>query len=192
MVTGFILVAAAANFPSWVPFLGDDHFELKAEFTTAQAVTPGPGPDREHRRGSRSATSPDVTARERTAVVTMDIDNKYAPLIHTDATVLLRPRTGLQDMTIEIDPGTDGQRGQGGLDDPARADAAERPARPDPGLARRRHPLLPPAPAPGRRRGARRPDGPKLSAALRRFEPTARDLAKISGALAGRRENIGA
>ena len=42
-----------------------------------------------------------------TAVVTMDIDNKYAPLIHPDATLLLRPRTGLQDMTIEIDPGTD-------------------------------------------------------------------------------------
>ena len=29
--------------PSWVPFLGEDRFELKAEFSTAQAVTPGQG-----------------------------------------------------------------------------------------------------------------------------------------------------
>ena len=40
------------------------------------------------------------------AVVTMQVDNKYAALIHPDATLLLRPRTGLQDMTIEVDPGT--------------------------------------------------------------------------------------
>ena len=71
--------------------------------------------------------------------------------------MLLRPRTGLQDMTVEIDSGHRGRAGRGGLDDPARADRAQRPARPDPRLARRRHPRLPAAPDPGRRRGARRP-----------------------------------
>ena len=35
----------------------------------------------------------------------MLVEQQYAPLIHEDATVLLRPRTGLQDMTIELDPG---------------------------------------------------------------------------------------
>ena len=59
-------------------------------------------------------------------------------------------------MTIELDPGTEGEPDRGGRDDPARPDRAERPARPDPRLARRRHPRLPAAPAPGRRRGPRR------------------------------------
>ena len=35
----------------------------------------------------------------------MQVEEEYAPLIHSDATVLLRPRTGLQDMTIEIETG---------------------------------------------------------------------------------------
>ncbi len=43
------------------------------------------------------------------AIVTMQVDHKYAELIHPDASLLLRPRTGLQDMTIEVDPGTDGE-----------------------------------------------------------------------------------
>ena len=34
VTTGVILVQQQANFPSWVPILGDDHFELKAEFSS--------------------------------------------------------------------------------------------------------------------------------------------------------------
>ena len=40
------------------------------------------------------------------AVVSMEVDNKYAPLIHTNASLLLRPKTGLNDMVVEVDPGT--------------------------------------------------------------------------------------
>jgi phospholipid/cholesterol/gamma-HCH transport system substrate-binding protein len=36
----------------------------------------------------------------------MDIDQKYKHLIHQDATALLRPRTGLKDMFIELTPGS--------------------------------------------------------------------------------------
>ena len=32
----------------------------------------------------------------------MEIDNKYAPLIHTNASLLLRPKTGLNDMVVEV------------------------------------------------------------------------------------------
>ena len=42
------------------------------------------------------------------AIVTMELDKKWpkkAP-IHPDATALLRPRTGLKDMFVELDPGT--------------------------------------------------------------------------------------
>ena len=37
----------------------------------------------------------------------MDIDPQYKDLIHTDATALLRPKTGLKDMFIELNPGSD-------------------------------------------------------------------------------------
>ncbi len=40
------------------------------------------------------------------AVVGMDIEPKYLELIHPNANLLLRPKTNLNDMTIEIDPGT--------------------------------------------------------------------------------------
>ena len=46
-----------------------------------------------------------VTLEDGRAVVTMDIDRRYAP-IYRDATVLLRPRTPLKDMYLALDPGT--------------------------------------------------------------------------------------
>jgi phospholipid/cholesterol/gamma-HCH transport system substrate-binding protein len=36
----------------------------------------------------------------------MSIDDQYRHLIHTDATALLRPKTGLDDMFVELNPGT--------------------------------------------------------------------------------------
>ena len=54
----YILANQATALPSWVPLLGEDRFELNAEFSTAQAVTPGQGqavniagdPGRRHHR----------------------------------------------------------------------------------------------------------------------------------------------
>ena len=40
------------------------------------------------------------------ANLTLAIEPQYSKLIRDNASVLLRPRTGLQDMTIELDPGT--------------------------------------------------------------------------------------
>ena len=42
-MTGYVLSQQQQPYPSWIPFLGDDRFELKAELSTAQAVTPGQG-----------------------------------------------------------------------------------------------------------------------------------------------------
>ena len=42
-ITGVILSQQQQPYPSWVPFLGDDRFELKVEMSSAQAVTPGQG-----------------------------------------------------------------------------------------------------------------------------------------------------
>jgi phospholipid/cholesterol/gamma-HCH transport system substrate-binding protein len=189
VTTGIILVQQAANFPSWLPILGQDHFELKAEFTTAQAVTPGQGQTATI-AGIKVGSVEGVTLDSGRAVVTMDIEPKYAPLIHPDATLLLRPRTGLQDMTIEFDPGTQG----GGVEEGSTIPLAQTQpnVQPDQILAsldadtRSYLQLLLQAAG----EGLRGENGPKLAAALKRFSPTARDLAKIGGALAERRRNI--
>jgi phospholipid/cholesterol/gamma-HCH transport system substrate-binding protein len=188
VTTGIILVQQTANFPSWVPILGEDHFELKAEFTTAQAVTPGQG-QAVTISGINVGTLSGVKLESGRAVVTMQVDNKYAPLIHRDATLLLRPRTGLQDMTIEVDPGSSGRPVKEGTTLPL---ASSQPnVQPDQILAtldgdtRSFLQLL--LQAAGRGLGG---NGPKLAAGLKRFEPTARDLARIGGALAQRRKNI--
>ena len=43
LVGGYILSQQRFNLPGWVPILGKNFFTLKAEFSTAQAVTPGQG-----------------------------------------------------------------------------------------------------------------------------------------------------
>ena len=87
-----------------------------------------------------------VELKDGRAIVRMDIDRKYEDMVHTDATALLRPKTGLKDMFIQLDPGTDGApRGEGELDDPGRLDEPGRQPGRDPLDARRRHARLPAA-----------------------------------------------
>ena len=43
VATVVILINQGVPFPSWAPGVGSESFELKAEFTSAQAVTPGQG-----------------------------------------------------------------------------------------------------------------------------------------------------
>jgi phospholipid/cholesterol/gamma-HCH transport system substrate-binding protein len=189
VTTGVILVQQSANFPAWIPILGSDNFELKAEFTTAQAITPGQG-QQVTIAGIKVGTVSKVTLEDGRAVVTMDVDNKYAPLIHPDASLLLRPRTGLQDMTIEVDTGTGGREVKEGSTIPL---AQTQPnVQPDQILAtldgdtRSYLQLLLQAAG----QGLRGDNGAKLAAAFKRFDPTARYLAEIGGALQKRRQNI--
>jgi phospholipid/cholesterol/gamma-HCH transport system substrate-binding protein len=188
VTTGIILVQQSANFPSWVPILGSDHFELKAEFSSAQAVTPGQG-QTVTIAGIKVGQVSGVDLESGRAVVTMQIDNKYADLIHPNASLLLRPRSGLQDMTINIDPGTGSKQEPEGTTVPL---AQTQPnVQPDQILAsldgdtRSYLQLL--LQAAGKGLGG---NGAKLAAGLKRFQPTARDLAKIGGALVQRRQNI--
>src|SRR3974377_966792 len=43
-VGGYILAHQNLKLPGWVPFVGRNFYTLKAQFQTAQAVTPGQGP----------------------------------------------------------------------------------------------------------------------------------------------------
>ena len=188
LTTGLILSQQEQPYPSWIPFLGDDRFELKADLSTAQAVTPGQG-QTVNISGVKAGDISDVQLENGHAVVTMLIEQKYSDLIHQDATVLLRPRTGLQDMTIELDPGKRGPLIKEGSTIPLAQ--TEPNVQPDQILAsldgdtRDYLQLLIQGGATGL--GGR---GKELSGALKRFEPLGKYLAEIGNALVERRRNI--
>ncbi len=80
-------------------------YTLNAAFQTGQAVTPGQG-QTVRVSGVQIGNIGAVSLKNGVAVVQMDLDPKYSNLIHTNATALLRPKTGLKDMFIELNPGT--------------------------------------------------------------------------------------
>lgn len=87
-----------------IPVLQERPFELKAEFETAQAVVPGQG-QTVRVAGVRVGDVAKVELADGRAIVTFAIDREYLP-IYRDATMLLRPTTGLKDMFFQLDPGT--------------------------------------------------------------------------------------
>ncbi len=183
-----ILYNQKASLPAWVPVLGQEFYELKGEFTTAQAVTPGQG-QAITIAGIQVGKVGEVTLEDGRAVVRMDVEPEYAELIHEDAQLLLRPKTGLADMVVEVDPGTEGETPAEGEAIPL---AQTQPnVNPDEILAildaDTRDYLALLLNAGGEGLGGQ---GRQLAAGLRRFEPLSRDLAEIGGALSLRRQNI--
>jgi phospholipid/cholesterol/gamma-HCH transport system substrate-binding protein len=187
-----ILINQRASLPSWVPLIGTDRFALRAEFSSAQAVTPGQGQSVDI-SGIKVGEVTGVTLEDGHAVVSMEVDNKYAPLIHTNSSLLLRPKTGLNDMVVEVDPGTPSapEIKEGAIVPLASTQPQVNPdeilASLDADTQQFLKLLLANGaealdPAKGR--------DVKLSNALRRLDPFARDIARISGALASRRESI--
>jgi phospholipid/cholesterol/gamma-HCH transport system substrate-binding protein len=100
-VAGYVLAHQRMRFP----IIQQAPYKLKAEFSTAQAVTPGQG-QTVRVSGVRIGDISKVDLSEGRAIVTMDVDPQYKDIVHTDATALLRPKTGLKDMFIELNPGT--------------------------------------------------------------------------------------
>jgi phospholipid/cholesterol/gamma-HCH transport system substrate-binding protein len=190
--TTVILINQRTSLPAWVPLIGTDRFALEAEFSTAQAVTPGQGQSVDI-AGIKVGEVTGVKLENGHAVVSMEVDNKYSDLIHEDSSMLLRPKTGLQDMVVEVDPGT---RSSPEVKEGATIPLASTQPQVNPDeflasldadtqsflkllLANGAEAL---DPEQGR--------GVRLSNALRRLDPFARDIARISGALATRRQNI--
>jgi phospholipid/cholesterol/gamma-HCH transport system substrate-binding protein len=104
VVSLYILANQNLTGPSWVPFIGKDHFRIDARFTSAAGVLPGQG----HAvtiSGVRVGEIAGVRLEEGSAVLTLDIERRFAR-VRPDATLLLRPKTGLKDMIVELDPGT--------------------------------------------------------------------------------------
>jgi hypothetical protein len=86
-------------------FPWEDVYTVKAEFQTAQAVTPGQGQNVTV-AGVTVGDISKVTLDDGRAVVTMEIDPHKLPAVYRDATMLLRPKTGLKDMSVALEPGT--------------------------------------------------------------------------------------
>jgi phospholipid/cholesterol/gamma-HCH transport system substrate-binding protein len=106
VVGGYILSNQRLNPPAWVPVVGESHFELRSEIETVQGILPGQG-QAVNISGVRVGDIASVDLEEGKAVATMRIEERFAR-IYPDATVLLRPKTSVKDMVIELDPGTPG------------------------------------------------------------------------------------
>jgi phospholipid/cholesterol/gamma-HCH transport system substrate-binding protein len=100
-----IFTQQKASLPSWLPFVGEEFEQISAEFATAQAVTPGQGQSVDI-AGIQIGKVTSVDLEDGHAVVGMDIEPQYMELIHPNASFLLRPKTGLNDMVVEVEPGT--------------------------------------------------------------------------------------
>jgi phospholipid/cholesterol/gamma-HCH transport system substrate-binding protein len=113
VMTLWIFTQQKASLPSWAPLVGEDFVQLTADFSNAQAVTPGQG-QAVVVAGIQVGKISSVDLEDGHAVVGMDVEPKYLELIHPDATLLLRPKTNLNDMTVEIDPGSRGKHVEDG------------------------------------------------------------------------------
>jgi phospholipid/cholesterol/gamma-HCH transport system substrate-binding protein len=183
-VGGYVLANQRLRFP-WE----GAPFRLKAEFATAQAVTPGQG-QTVRVSGVRVGDISKVALKDGRAVVTMDLDPRYKGMVRTDATALLRPKTGLKDMFIELDPGTGrAPRAHEGWTVPIENTAPD--VNPDEILSvldddtRDYLKLLIGGAAQGL---AGRSDD--LRDLFRRFEPTHRDLERVNAKVAERHRNL--
>ena len=130
-----------------------------------------------------------VELEDGVAVVELELEPEYKGLIREDATALLRTRTGLKDMFIEIDPGNGKPLEDGDRIRVAKRRRGRRPRR-DPVGARQRHARLPEAA--DRRAPARASTGAgrDLRETFKRFGPLHRDLDRVTSAIARRRENL--
>ena len=199
-ILGLLVVAAAVSslilgkqrlaLPAWVPVIGKDYFMISAEMSTAQAVTPGQG-QTVNIAGVEVGEIASVKLRDGKAIIGMKIKPKYKR-IYKDASILLRPKTGLKDMVAELTPGTK-QAGQ--LREGAVIPVSQ--TLPDVNLDEilsaldtdtRNYLLL--LLNDGAEGLGSQQKGRELAAAIRRLEPTAKYSREINEALAERRANI--
>ena len=188
-VASYILSNQRFYLPAWVPVIGTDFFTINGEFRSAKSVTPGQG---------QTVTMAGVNVGDITKVelvdgrarIEMKVRQRYADRIRKDATMLLRPKTGLEDMVVELTPGT-----KNAPKAPENWTVPVQNTLPDvkfdeilASLDRDTRDYLRLL-VNGAGEGLR-DSGDDLAATLKRFEPGARNLRRISGALEDRRGNI--
>ena len=196
----FVALIALAVVAGTVAFyiLGQERFRfpwepaplhLNAALSTAQAVTPGQG-QTVRVSGVKVGEIGGVKLQNGQAIVSMEIDPEYKTLIHTDASALLRPKTGLKDMFLEVSPGSHSAPvAKGGFTIPVQNTLPD--VNPDEiygaldADTRQYLQLL----VNGAGEGLKGRGG-DLQEVFRRFEPTHRDLARVTEQVATRRQNL--
>lgn len=98
-VGGYVLVNQRLRLP-W-----EDRYEIRAEFASAQAVTPGQGQTLTV-SGVDVGEVADVQLRDGRALVTFSVERGRLPVVYRDARMTLRPKTPLNDMTVQLEPGS--------------------------------------------------------------------------------------
>ena len=179
-VSTVILANQRMTLPGWFPVLGQDFTEVDAELSTAQAVTPGQG-QTVNVAGVEVGEISRVRLEDGKAIVTLKLEEGSVP-VYKNASVLLRPKTGLKDMVAELTPGT---KDAGELEDGQRIPIGQ--TLPDVNLdeilaaldgdTRSYLQLLLSDGAQGLKGNGR-----ELANTIRRFEPLARDTRAIAGA----------
>jgi phospholipid/cholesterol/gamma-HCH transport system substrate-binding protein len=182
-VAGYILAHQRLRFP----YIEDQPIRMQVELPTAQAVTPGQG-QTVRVSGVQIGSIGDVTLEDGHAIVKLEIDKKYEGLIRADATALLRPKTGLKDMFLEVDPGSGKPLEDG---DTIPLGNAVQDVNLDEILAMldrdTREYLLLLVHGAGKGLEGR---GTDLREVFRLFEPTHRDLARLNSSVATRKANL--
>lgn len=169
------------------PFVGDDPKRIEVELSDAQAVQPGQG-QTVRVAGVEVGRIGDVRLEEGRAVVSLEIEHRYANLVRRDATALLRPKTALKDMFLEVSPGSGPVVPEGGripvantlpdIDPDEVYDALDADTRPYLKLL-----------VSGAGDGLRG-HGDDLNAVFARLAPLHRDLARVTAATAARRTEL--
>jgi phospholipid/cholesterol/gamma-HCH transport system substrate-binding protein len=194
-IIGLVVIAAGvsvyilSNQRLRFPLFQAKQFQLKAEFSTAQAVVAGQG-QTVRVSGVRIGDIGGVQLENGHAVINMALDPQYKNLVHTNATALLRPKTGLKDMFIDLQPGGgDAPVAKQGFTIPIAATQPD--VNPDEVLSvldtdtRDYLQLL----VNGLGKGLQGRGG-DLRDLFARFEPTHRDLERVNGAVATRRHQL--
>ncbi len=188
-VSTVILANQRLTLPGWMPVVGKDFYTITGAFSTAQAVTPGQGQTVDL-AGVQVGEISKVRLSGGQAIITMRLDESYRGRVFSDANALLRPRTGLKDMVVELTPGS---RDAGRLPEDGRIPVSE--TLPDVNLdeilagldadTRDYLRLLVGGGAEGLRG-----NGVALRRALKRFEPTGTALREVNEQLATRKTNL--
>jgi phospholipid/cholesterol/gamma-HCH transport system substrate-binding protein len=169
------------------PLIEEEPVTLKAELPTAQAVMPGQG-QTVRVSGVQIGEIGEIELEDGRPVVELKIEPKYEGLVTDEATALMRPKTSLKDMFLELDPG----RGRP-LEEGETLDVTQtiEDVHPDQILrmldadTRDYLRLL----VAGAGLGLK-DRGPDLREIFRLFEPTHRDLARVNSAVATRRASL--
>ena len=176
----YILNAQGLRFP----FVEESPKHVTVELQNAQAVAPGQG-QTVRVAGVEVGRISRVEVQGGVAAVDVEVEPEYDDLIREDATVLLRPKTALKDMFLEVSPGTGRVLADGGRISVANTLPDVDPDEIYAALDSDTRPYLKLlVSGAGKGLSGR---GTDLREVFRRFEPVHRDLARVTRATARRR-----